>query len=445
MYLHRSRDYQLSALHLTDNVAHCAYFVDMRMGKCHIGIRRIRRWQVHGKKLIVCPNSAIDSWQEELCNHGENPAVELIGTYKKRHDLLEKISNNTWCIINKEGHRALPEIRLVNWEAVILDESRFIANAKSAVSKFYTKNFRNVPHRIIMTGTPDFKNKLDYFQQLYFMNNELLPYSNFWEFRNKACITVGYDYILKKKHSKILEKILKKNAVVMRRKDYDIGRKKVYIQKTLALPRKLRPAYNTLEDEFILEYKGDVLGKTIYAMRTHTWLMQMCGGFIDNKLVWDGKIKLLLEILTQELSDEQVVIFCRFKDEIHTLTEVLNKAMPNSTVCMHGDLSRKQKAINKKVFISGVATYFVSQPSVVAHGVDLKNATAIIYYSQPPGEELRAQTEERIITLADEKTVLIIDILVKNSVDMDARDTYLNNETQRDMFERLIARRKNGN
>ena len=80
------------------------------------------------------------------------------------------------------------------------------------------------------------------------------------------------------------------------------------------------------------------------------------------------------------------------------------------------------------------------QPQVFSHGLDASSSTCMIYYSQPNGEEFRKQSEDRVITMSDEKDVLIIDILCEKSVDEDAREGFLNKENSRQKFDRAVAR-----
>lgn len=419
----------------------------MRMGKCLIAIRRVKRWKVTGPKLIVTPYSAFDGWQEELRLEEEPAATELVGTVKQR---LEKLNNmdDGWHIINVEGHRALPEIRDVDWSVAIADESRFLANPRTIQSKFYTRGFYHVERKMILTGTPDYHDRLDFYQQLYFLNRRLLPYRDYWDFRTRAFHQAGHDFIIKSDHLKTLERVLTENCYFLKRKDVKMGREKEYVRRVLPMPRRLRPVYKTLEDEYILEFNG-IESKTIYAMRTHTWMMQLCGGFIEDRLEWPGKINEVMYLLKNDMAGEQVVVFCRFKTEIRALVEHINsdkalKRRGTSATLTHGELTQRKQRRNVDSFRSGDSRVLVAQPTVVAHGVDLKNATAVIYYSQPGGEETRDQSEDRIITLSDEETVLIVDILVRDTVDADARESHIVHEGARAMFERTIKRRQHG-
>jgi superfamily II DNA or RNA helicase len=443
--LKRLRKYQLDALRWSEGREHLGFFIDMRGGKTKLVIRRIKKWGCTGDKLIVCPESAIQSWIDELINEGEHPPIELTGTAKERKiKLYYKVSNffTKWFIINKEGHRALPEIKDINWDVIIFDESRYIANPKSQMSKFYVNNFRNVKHRIILTGTPDYNEKLDFYQQLRFLDYKSLPYKDYWHFRTKAFFQSGYDYVIKKKDAEILKNALNKYCYFLSRKDIPGGRTVEYIKRIIKMPRKLKKEYDVVENEFVLE-KHDM--KTIFATEAHMWMMRMCGGMRRTRndgfiMEWHGKIDAVKELLDGDLKDDSAVIFCRFKAEVYSLYTLLSAHKIKCDIYtgdQNKDLRRKIIAhfnSNKKPNV------LIAHPAAISHGTDLSAATCIIFYSQPPGGELRDQSEKRIMTYADEKHMLIIDLLVKDSVDEDTRMGHLEGDSRRKIFERAVKR-----
>jgi hypothetical protein len=79
-------------------------------------------------------------------------------------------------------------------------------------------------------------------------------------------------------------------------------------------------------------------------------------------------------------------------------------------------------------------------PQTVAHGVNLSSSTNFVRYSQPSGHEITEQSEKRLFTLDDENVYHIYDILVKDTVDEDARESFLNNESSRNQFNKAVQR-----
>ena len=432
------RKYQLDALRWSDNVRHPGFYLDMRLRKCLLTIRRIKRWHCAGPFLIVCPDSAIDGWTYWLELEGIDTWTELTGSAKERASLLFPFpAIHTWFITNKECHRSTPEIKNIPWDVVVFDESRFMANPQSDMSKFYVNNFRDVNHRIILTGTPDYKNNLDYYQQLRFLDHRSLPYKDYWHFRMAAFFLVGYDHVMKKKHHDILKNTLAKYCYFVKREDVSGGRTQEYVKYTLKMPRKLRKRYTVVEEEFVLEQEHDM--KTIFATQSHIWLMRMCGGFIDDTMVWDGKLKKLVDLMKHDLKNESVVVLCRFKREVYYIQNYLDQLKLKSDVYT-GDIKKKVRREIIKAFSIGNFNYLIAHPAAISHGTDLAVATVVIFYSQPNGQELRDQSEKRIFTMADEKHMLIIDLIARETVDDDTREGHLEDESRRDIFSRMVKR-----
>lgn len=422
--------------------------MDMRTGKTLLTIRRVKRWGCKGMKIIFCPESAIQGWLDELKSEGYNNITEIKGSAKQRLQAMTVgiMSNCEWYVTNKEIHRSTPEIAGYGWDVVIFDESRFLANPKSKMSKFYVNNFRCVDHRIILTGTPDYKQKMDFYQQLRFLDYRILPYKDFWHFRMQAFFQSGYDWIIKKHHDNVLKNALNKNCIFIRREDIKGGRTQEYIKYVIKMPRKLRREYDTIEKEFVYD-KQDM--KTIFATEAHIWMMRICGGMRRTRndsflLEWDGKLKVLKELLSTDLKNESVVVFCRFKAEVYRLNNILTATYTekeNLKSCSFtGDFKKDMRRKIIKEFNEKHIKILIAHPAAISHGTDLSAATCIIFYSQPNGGEIRDQSEKRIMTYADEKHMLIIDLLVKDTVDEDTRIGHLEGNSRREMFERAVKR-----
>ncbi len=359
--LRRAREYQVNALRWSDNLQHPGFFHDKRLGKCLISLRFLKRRKIKGPILIMTTTSAFDGWLEEFKKENLTNIVELDGTKNTRKVKLQNglKTKNPIFLLNKEGWDALNEIADIDWFSLILDESRFIANPKSKVSKFFWKNFRDVTHRIILTGTPDFKNKLDYYQQLTFLDRKNLPYKDYWTFRTKAFFAIAYDFIMKKHDNNVLKKALKENIHILKRKDLNIGRTKSYERRFIKLPPAVQKAYNTLEKEYVLEYKNKTLAKSIYATTSHIQLMRICGGFIGDELAHTEKIKDLKYLLENDLFGEQIVILCRFTQEIIALRDILQKKYTIGAV--HGDVPRPKRKLIKQQFDEGKLQIFLAK------------------------------------------------------------------------------------
>lgn len=400
---------------------HPATWLEMRLGKCLLAIRRSKMYIPQNRKdglliLIVAPNSALGSWETELELEGESDVVFLQGTKEQRQKLLAE--KHKWNLINKEGHRALPEIADVRWDSLIVDESTFIKNPTSKVTKFFTKNFRDVPHRWSLTGCPNPQGDLDLFEQLRFLYGEAFGCRNFWQFRAKFFepARYGYGWQPKLDSQTKIKTWLAEHVFILHRKDVNSDVPKVYEQRTLTLPRKLRKTYDELEADFLLEVSGEEVKRTKYAPVAFQWMRQLCGGFINEELVWDGKLKVLVSLLSGELANEPVVIWFSYNKALHAAYQYLLK---HDISCRWaaGVTKPADRRKFERDFAKGKFRVALLQTKIAETGFNLSVSDTAIYHSVPLGTQARVQTEDRILAVDKPGPLLIIDLIVKDSVD----------------------------
>jgi SNF2 family DNA or RNA helicase len=420
-----------------------ALFVDMRLGKTLVTIRRVKLYKplnlgVGLRVLVVAPSSAIGSWVDELEREGGKSLILSGPKAQRKKSLAAIVECSGWAIINKEGFLALPEIANISWDAVILDESTFIKNPRAKVTKFFTQHFRAVPHRWILTGTPAPETPLEYFPQLQFLDNRAFGFKNFWQFRAKMFEPgySGYGWQPANGTTKTIVEAVSKRAMVMKRSDAGVSIKKVREVRSLELPKTIRALYDKAERDFELDGV-----ETIWATTKYLWLRQICGGFANEKLVWDGKLKELVELLTGELADARVVVWFFFNDELEAAAKLLTAAGV-SVERLTGQVKFSARAERLCSFRNGRARVLLAQQAVAQTGMDLSCADTAIYYSEPPGLLASQQTEDRILSLSKKTPLLYIHLLVKNSVDTDIHTLLRGKRFSSDLLAQKIKERQ---
>ncbi len=381
--------------------------------------------------LIAAPNSALGSWEKELRLEGEPAPCFLQGTRKQRLKLLE--SRGKWNLINKEGYQALPEIADIHWDALVVDESTFIANPKAKVTQFFLRNFRDVEHRWILAGRPNPETDMQFWTQMAFLDGRAFGYNNFWSFRANMFEQRfgGYAWTPQVGAASIIRKEVGRRCCVLRRKDVDMEMPKSYTTRTFQLPKQLLKSYREVESDFILRYKKKELKKTKYSIGTHQWLRQMCGGFIDGDLVWDGKIKEVESLLRGELKGEQMVIWFDYNQELFAVVEALRQ-IGVSNRALWGDVKPVGRRHMEEEFQQKKFQVLCVQNRVAKMGADFSSASAVIYYSNPTGLLARIQTEDRTVNPMKGENTLYIDFLVDDSVDVDCYDHLIEKDQKSD-------------
>lgn len=399
-----------------------AVFMEMRLGKTLLTIRRCNMYRPRDPRmglrvLMLGPSSVLEGWMTTLADEG-TAAVAAIGERKRRQATLALAWSATghpcWVLANKEAWLSIPEIGTMPWDAVVLDESTFVKNPKAGVTKWCLKNFRTVRHRWILTGTPVTEGVEDLWCQFAFLDGTAFGARTFWQWRAESFLQNGYEWMPKVETRKQIETEVARRALVMRRRDVGLDVPKVSETRKLEFPSQIRAMYREVENEFALEGR-----ETIWAMQQYVWLRQLCGGVVEGKLVWRGKIDELLDLLRGELRGEQVVVWFMYNDELRVaLREVANA----SIACdyLMGDIPIEERMRRIKRFRAGAARIMLCQQAVAQEGVDLSCADTAIYYSEPPGMKAYCQTEDRVVKLG-KKGVLILHLVVKGSVDEDLR------------------------
>jgi len=420
--------HQLDSFRYAMEFRHPALFLQMRLGKTMVSVRRINLYKPLDPKLglrilIVAPSSALGSWIDELQEEGESSVQLLIAAKKKRRGFL--MQRRKWNLINKEGYQALPQIANIDWDCVVLDESTFIKTVwKIKVTEFFLDNFRDVPHRWILTGTPNPESDLEFWSQLAFLDGQAFGCKTFWQFRVKYFQPDenGYNWVAKRGTAKMIQQYVGRRCKIIRRKDVNMDKEKIKMKRTFDLPDKLRIQYERIEEDF--EYETDEIVTTKFSITKHQWLRRFCGGFLDGELVWKGKIDCLVDLLKNELRRDSVIVWAWYKDEIAAIYKALKKKKINCAVMQGGGGGNKLeiRERKKKLFNKGKIQVLIIQPEVAKTGMNLSKADTAIYYSEPEGLEASQQTEDRILSLAKTSPLLYIYLQVKDSVDQDIRD-----------------------
>lgn len=432
---------QKQALAYSCKVLHPAFFMEMRLGKTLVTIRwaKYRRlW----KNLIIGPYSVYKGWRDELALEDEEKwgVVPLFGTREERlHTLEMNYDTNKWFFLNKEGHLVVPEITEYLWDAVIIDESTCIKSHDSQITKFYSTNFRDVLHRCILTGTPAPESETDYFSQLKFLDSAIFRENNFWEFKRNNFGTIGFNTLISPRGSKYLSQRLAQYCFFQTRADVNLGGEKIYEKRYVQMSSEMKAMYKKIAKDFMIEIDGKVVDATVYAHTKYLWLRRLCGGFVDGKMLFGDKVTELVYLLRTELKNQQVVVWCRFTDEIEYLSDYLTQL--GFTVGMvYGKIPPKNRPMIQEAFQKGSFDIFLLQPGCFKYGVNLSCASTMIYYSTPESGETRQQSEDRTIDVSLATGCLIIDLIVEDSLEEDILLSLRKKESNQSMMRRIVQR-----
>jgi len=406
----RLRPYQRHAL----DAGYNALFLDMRLGKTLTALRRVKRERAF-PCLFVTPYSNFFDLKLELENE-ELSYQELTGTKRERLDNL--MIDSLVYIINTEGFLVIPEMRLKDWKSVIFDESHKIKNPKARITKYFTKAFRKVPLKMILSGDPAPESYLDYFCQFQFLSTmgcgEAFGCLSYWGYRSKYFTPVdsqGFKWAVTRRGKKYIDKYIKNHAFSLKRVHAGVvSRKKYYRSYLVEMDARTKKLYRELKEKFVIDTD------TLYRMTKHkvvqiSLMHQLAAGFIEKECVWSGKLDALQKIVSSKASMIQTVIFAQHIHELDAISKILNCRIIN------GQTKKPDRQRLQKRFQEGKDRILLSQNACLTYGANLSAADRVIYFSNTEEFVIREQTEDRAIRVGSNKQLEIIDILTSGTVD----------------------------
>ena len=460
------RAYQRHVFYTTLTRSNNALFLSMRLGKTLITIRSIvARLPELERVLIVAPYSAFPAWHDELLREQftEENILFLTGTKARRfQQLTNKLLNKKvkWFILNTEGWRAVPEIAKVNWQVVVFDESYALQSPPhvskitkaDCTSKFFTRNFRSVPYKYILTGTPAPESELNYFMQLLFLDKSILHEDNYWKFRTRYFIQYApHQYSISERGKKFLTERLSTCAYFLSRKDVSLGGEKIYERRAIEVDRDTRGIYDSIWEHFVVEVNNKIRDVTEIGGVRFQWARRLLGGYVtkqdervknqeavDFEYIFKGKLDEVNTLLNGELRDQQVVIWADFTKEIDLLTQYMRTSRKRAAF-IDGRIEPSRRDDIEKKFRSGDLQYLICQPQASQYSRDFSTADTEIFYSSPLSLKTRLQAEDRLIS-SKTNSVLIIDLVCSDTIEEDIIMSLHKKETKQEMIKRIVQR-----
>jgi SNF2 family DNA or RNA helicase len=415
--------------------------MEMRLGKTPSVIWLQRKWPIsktHRHNIVLCPTTVIQTWEEQLYMEGEAYTVLQGLSPEKREQLLEDIFVNdvpTWVLSNYETVRVMPVLAHLPWRCTILDESTEIKNPQTQISKTCCAGFRNVLHRFVLSGSPTPESLMDVFQQMKFVYGKFLFHTNYFKFRNtyfEISPRTG-KWEPKRGAATVIKKEIYDRAFVCSRKETGLGSVQIHEKRKVAMHPDQQKLYNQIEAEFaadFMSYSGEQLYlETEYAIVKATWLARVAGGstpgqrfegetIVDPRHTWDNKPAEMLKLLRGELSNQQVVVWYRFNEEIRGTKDTLNRhGIPFASIT--GESTREERQGRIGAFRHGKAQILLCQVKCAKFGLDCSCASTAIYYSMTYSSLEISQSRERILHPSKKEPLLYLYLLSDGTIDED--------------------------
>jgi len=397
-----------------------AVFLKMRMGKTIIVIRYLKLFP-NARILVLAPYSPLEGWREQLIADGV-PADRVFleyDTIKGRKEFLDKTQNAPgWFLFYNGSPLNLP-FENYRWDACILDESTFIANPKSKISKWCLSMAPRFKIRIILTGTPAPESELQYFNQLSFVNKDILPYRSYWDFRAKCFYnSFFHNWKMRPGDRLKLAKALNEKAFIVEPEEAGLVNTKIYERRFVQLSPANRKKYNSALQDWII---GDRILK--FAGARWDVVRRLCGG--------EEKRNELEYLLKGELKGRRVIVWAWHVEEVLDISQRLK--------CPHicGLVPKPKREEIRKEFLKN-GDVLVAQPETWKFGTLLVGVDVVVFFSAPAGLMTIQQIEERTVDYSQSEIgTLIINMVASKTVDEDILKGANNKESKVETLNRI--------
>lgn len=393
---------------------------DMGLGKTLQSIASADK--VGAKRILVlAPKALLYSWQKEIEKFSDDARTSVItGTAAKKRDAIK--AKARWYITNHDtlvSADKFPEL-LHYWDLIIVDEFHNYMNRKAkktlAVKKLPCEYF------IGLTGTP-ILTKPD---QLWSQLNIIAPkqFASYWNWVNQYCAQKANPF---SKHTPIVTGVMNADVFKNMLAPFFIRRTKeevltdlpdkIYKPVPLKLNDKQRVLYKSMMVDFTIE-EGDEFHKSGTVLEKIIRLRQIC---LDPRILPEVDIKekgvkteALLEIVTS--SEEQMVIFTSLKTYANLISKEL-KVLKISHELLTGDTPQKDRENQLTRFQQGKSRIFVGTIKAGGVGLNLQNASTLIFMDKDFSPAINAQVEARIHRIGQKNVPNIITMYTEGTVD----------------------------
>ena len=440
-YIYKTKpfEHQREALKRGAESKNFAYFMEMGTGKTKVSIDNASYLFTQNKiknVIVIAPNSVYLNWKKEIETHC---SVDYKIMAHKVDTIISPQFNDplqlTWYLYNveamshKSGLKKVKEILTAADETMmIIDEATTIKNRTAKRTKNIIELGKTVAYKRLLTGSPVTKSPLDLYSQVAFLDKSLLGHSSFYTFRARYAVMHeidmgGRSVMLPKYYTNLeeLEKNIKTFSYRCRKVECLDLPEKLYTQYYINLKDEHQQAYDRLKKNawaVIQNEEVSYSNKLTEILKLH----QCVNGHVktdDGKIIEfdDPKLDQLMEVI--EENEGKFIIWANYIYNIEKIIKILqDRYGRDSVVSVYGAVDAEQRIKNVKRFENDDAVrFFVGNPSTGGYGLNLVSASYVVYYSNSYNLEVREQSEDRAHRIGQDKNVLVIDLIIKGTVD----------------------------
>lgn len=441
--------YQLDAFNLGKDREYFGLLMEMGTGKTKVSIDLMAYKYSMGyidNCVIIAPNGVHSQWineqipehlptfiKSESCIYKSSMTKSEKNHYEEMFNIQDKLkifAINVEALQSDRGFYEAKRMVCSGKTLTIIDESTRIKNpsAKRTKNVLALKEFSKA--RLILSGAPITRGLEDLYSQLKFLSEDILGFSSYYSFKNYYCemeqihgrnVSPFAKKIVGYKHEDELKLRLQGNTFRATKELLDIPEPLPPITRLVELTPEQSRIYRELKDNLIAEIES---GKVVEAPVAITKLLRLqqvvCGHVRDEEtkeLIYlpNNRIKEVINILDE--IDSKVIIFSKFVPDIIKLAEEFDKANIKY-VTYYGEIQQKDREKRIEDFkTKPEIKVFLAQPACASTGLNLQEASTMIFYSNDFNADFRWQAEARIHRNGQKNRCTYIDLITPKTID----------------------------
>lgn len=427
-----------------------AYLCEMGTGKTKMCIDDMQ-YLHHEEKIdavvVIAPKGVYTNWLKELDIHAKDYVAMLWDSSKVNNktvigELSEFCMSPTdgdlkYFIMNVEALSRpgkalnyLMHFLKYNKCAFVIDEATCIKNPKAKRTKAIIQLRTLVNFRRIMTGSPITNSPLNLYSQFEFLSKRILGYSSFYGFRADVAILKQMNLgtrtfnVVQGYNKEALYKITQRfepHSVLYKKSECLDLPDKIYYKRYVDLSDEQKKDYEQLKQELMISIDGDPLLTVNNVLTKILKLHQIACGFLnhDEGIKEYNSAKLdELENTIDEMSGK-IIIWSTYIHNLKQIEDMIKQKYPDDKYVMYyGDISQADRDNAVEEFQNNPeCRFFIGNPQTAGYGLTLTAAENEIYFSNSYDIEKRQQSEDRAHRIGQTKSVNIVDIIARDTVD----------------------------
>lgn len=407
-------------------------------GKSLTALYLHRLWSTR-RHLIVCPNSVVDGWAEQIAQHTDLTPILLRGNQEERRSALINGGPGVY-VVNYEGllplfcdavterdengrirtkHRPNYDLcSAASLDGLTADECHALANPKAIQTKVFRRLSKLSSRVIIMTGTPISTSTQNLWSEYHCLDDGRTLGSNQWAFLHKHFKQDfwGGWVVRDGERDAILRRVAPITLRFSREECVDLP-PRTYETRAVPMSDEQRRLYRQIADGAELNVGGE--RTVVNPQQAATKLSQVAGGFL---LVGDRAVRLAENPKLEEVGrtldevDGKIIIFHGYVEEGRMLEELCRRKRIGH-VALRGEVGDRGGAVDR--FRSDDrCRVLVAHPRSGGVGLNLQVATVAGFYSNGLyGAVVREQAEGRIYRVGQDRPCLFLDWELTGSID----------------------------